>query len=805
MTHDDVRLVEAARDGDRDALAEIVRACLPAVHALARRSLPRAEADDVIQEVLLRVVKRLGTLRQPERFRSWVLTIAVHEIRRAAAHRRLEFDARTDLEVTEVADDVDLEERTLARMALSEQRRELSLASRWLDPDDRELLGLWWLELAGELDRDALADAAGLSPSNLRVRLHRLRERLDAARAVVRVLDLRVATYRCADLDSTLTGWTGDLSSVWRKRLVRHVTTCARCDAATRGLVATDRLLAGVPVLAAPLAFHHVPALVVDAAGGPATTGWSKAVAAVKAAVAKPVAVVVTGLVVVGAGTVAYAGSGREASVAPTQKAAALPRTSASASALIPPTSATPPPTPSVSAAPRSGLTYRPAPGTGTGRTYYISPTGDDRGAGTADRPWRTVNRATSSGALRPGDTVRVAKGLYVERVRLRGSGSSTRGHITLRGDAGAVIRDPQPNGENWIPGSTVIAQNVSHWLIEGLRVENAGWAGIALAGTHHMIVANNRVVGSGASCIIALPADHFTGGEAEVQSSDLTVMSNTLQKCNRRYPGGGTDLGAQEALSVWGVDRFEVAGNRVLGCTREGIDAKTGSRHGRIHHNTVTGCASVSGTPAGYNGGPALYLDGNRADMFDIEVDHNLVYRNVADGITVADEDADHGDVRRIRIHDNVVHTNGRQGVNGGAGVTVAGNTTGVVVEHNTLYANVQAFWLGQGTYAPGYQPRDVVFRNNIAAASTWRNGVLRPAARVTLTDNVITTGVVTAYDVDAIPAAAVTVTGTKRLRDPQFVDPPGTLSLRPGSPASGTGVRGAAGAPAGNAVAAP
>jgi hypothetical protein len=94
------------------------------------------------------------------------------------------------------------------------------------------------------------------------------------------------------------------------------------------------------------------------------------------------------------------------------------------------------------------------------------------------------------------------------------------------------------------------------------------------------------------------------------------------------------------------------------------------------------------------------------------------------------------------------------------------------------------------------------VVFRANIAAASTWRNGVLRPAERLTLTGNVITTGHATAYDVDAAPAPPVTARDNRRLRDPGFADAPRDLSLRTGSPAAGTGARGTAGAPTGRAT---
>lgn len=49
------------------------------------------------------------------------------------------------------------------------------------------------------------------------------------------------------------------------------------------------------------------------------------------------------------------------------------------------------------------------------GSTYYVAPTGDDTGPGTAARPFLTIQRAAE--AAHPGDTVLVHPGIYRERV----------------------------------------------------------------------------------------------------------------------------------------------------------------------------------------------------------------------------------------------------------------------------------------------------------------------------------------------------------------------------------------------------
>jgi hypothetical protein len=75
---------------------------------------------------------------------------------------------------------------TVTRLGLSGQRRETAEAARWLDADDREALSLWWLEVAGRLGRAELAAGLGLPESHAAVRVRRVRQRLETARAVVR-------------------------------------------------------------------------------------------------------------------------------------------------------------------------------------------------------------------------------------------------------------------------------------------------------------------------------------------------------------------------------------------------------------------------------------------------------------------------------------------------------------------------------------------------------------------------------------------------------------------------------------------
>lgn len=70
-------LVSAARDGDRQALTTLLERHWSWLKALTYSILGSAhDVDDAMQELCVLVIDRIGTLREPERFRAWLATVA---------------------------------------------------------------------------------------------------------------------------------------------------------------------------------------------------------------------------------------------------------------------------------------------------------------------------------------------------------------------------------------------------------------------------------------------------------------------------------------------------------------------------------------------------------------------------------------------------------------------------------------------------------------------------------------------------------------------------------------------------------
>jgi RNA polymerase sigma factor (sigma-70 family) len=271
-------LVVAARGGDARAIDELVTSYLPLVYNVVGRALGTPDdVDDVVQDTMLRALRELPALRAPESFRAWLLTIAIHQV---GTHRRRHGSvaARTAAldEVTDVRAGGDFEDLAILRLGLAGQRRQAALAGRWLDPDNRTLLSLWWLEAAGQVSRSDLAAAVGLTDAHAGVRVQRMRDQFDVSRSVVAALE---ANPRCAGLDAMLTGWDGSPGPLWRKRIGRHVRSCAECGGHVTDLVPAEALLLALALVPVPVALTVAlaskGALASASAGGASAGGAS--------------------------------------------------------------------------------------------------------------------------------------------------------------------------------------------------------------------------------------------------------------------------------------------------------------------------------------------------------------------------------------------------------------------------------------------------------------------------------------------------------------------------------------------------
>ena len=172
-------LVEAARNGDREAYADLVRARGDRLFGIAQRILRDVDrTEDAVQDALVIAWRDLPSLRDPDRFDAWLHRLVVRScVAEAARERRLAANLRVlPIEIPSGTD----EYTTVA------DRDQLERGFRRLPPDQRAIIVL--RHFAG-WEPSEIAETLGIPPGTVRARLHHahraMRAALDAdARAI---------------------------------------------------------------------------------------------------------------------------------------------------------------------------------------------------------------------------------------------------------------------------------------------------------------------------------------------------------------------------------------------------------------------------------------------------------------------------------------------------------------------------------------------------------------------------------------------------------------------------------------------
>jgi RNA polymerase sigma-70 factor, ECF subfamily len=92
-----------AQCGDREALESLLRSVQPALRRYLTRLVGLPDADDVLQDSLLLIARKLSSLHEPERFRSWAFRVANREgIHHLEKRRRWSDHLKPDVVVDDV-------------------------------------------------------------------------------------------------------------------------------------------------------------------------------------------------------------------------------------------------------------------------------------------------------------------------------------------------------------------------------------------------------------------------------------------------------------------------------------------------------------------------------------------------------------------------------------------------------------------------------------------------------------------------------------------------------------------------------
>ncbi len=156
----DPLLIEAARGGDADALVSLIAIAQPDIRRYAARNCRAADIDDAVQETLLLLYRRVGTLRAVTSFSAWLFAVARRACLRLLRQATGMADASADVEMR------------LAHLAPEDIRIDLSHAIQSLPDHYREVVLLRDIE---ELSIDEIAGVLALTRESVKARIHRAR------------------------------------------------------------------------------------------------------------------------------------------------------------------------------------------------------------------------------------------------------------------------------------------------------------------------------------------------------------------------------------------------------------------------------------------------------------------------------------------------------------------------------------------------------------------------------------------------------------------------------------------------------
>lgn len=176
-----VDLILACRGNDRPATERLLRTISPDIYRIVYSILhDHDDTDEVAQETLIRIFRYIGSLKEPERFASWVMRITINQVQtwrvRKGRRQFSELDESLDLDEGVVVVASGSAVRSPREQAIqSEVRAEIQTAMAALP--DRQQTAVMLFELEG-LSIKEIAGVMNCSEGAVKFNIHEARKKL---------------------------------------------------------------------------------------------------------------------------------------------------------------------------------------------------------------------------------------------------------------------------------------------------------------------------------------------------------------------------------------------------------------------------------------------------------------------------------------------------------------------------------------------------------------------------------------------------------------------------------------------------
>ena len=170
MSIDEGKVIEAVKGGDSHAFKGLVDLYKDMVYTLCLRMVKNNMlAEELAQDSFLKAYKKIDTYRAESKFSTWLYRIAYNTC--LSSFRKKSFSE------VELMDDhhQSVGNTGLLELEIEDRNQSLKTVLMQLSSDEQVLIQLFYLE---ELSVKEIADITGLSDSNIKVKLHRSKQKL---------------------------------------------------------------------------------------------------------------------------------------------------------------------------------------------------------------------------------------------------------------------------------------------------------------------------------------------------------------------------------------------------------------------------------------------------------------------------------------------------------------------------------------------------------------------------------------------------------------------------------------------------
>lgn len=173
----DAVLLDRWREGDATAGEALFERHFDSIYGFFETKCP-ADADELVQSTFLACVNARDQFRKESSFRTYLFTIARHQLYRLFRTRQRK-DAKLDFDLSSIAQLVSTPGTKLAR---NQEHRQLVAALQQLPVEQQTLLELHYWE---DMDIASLAEVFEAPAATIRTRLHRARNALRGVLAAI--------------------------------------------------------------------------------------------------------------------------------------------------------------------------------------------------------------------------------------------------------------------------------------------------------------------------------------------------------------------------------------------------------------------------------------------------------------------------------------------------------------------------------------------------------------------------------------------------------------------------------------------